>query len=112
MPLAVDPQMHFALDTVRGGSERQLHEVCEKFEAFFVQAIFQSMRKAIPEGGVIERGNGQKWFEEFMDAEVAKSLAQKTDLGIAQALYQEMAGTLSRDNLHQSPAACQVHIKG
>ncbi|MFP4428247.1 MAG: rod-binding protein [Desulfovermiculus sp.] len=113
MPLAVDPQLHSIFpSSAKEGSDRQLLKACEEFEAFFIQAVFKSMRQTIPEGGMIERGNGQKWFEEFMDAEVADSLAQKSDLGIARALYQEMAGTISRDNPLQSPAAREVHIKG
>lgn len=113
MPLAVDPQLHSSFpSSAKEGSERQMRQACEEFEAFFVQAMFKSMRNTIPEGGMIERSNGQKWFEEFMDAEVAKSLAQKTDLGVAQALYQEMAGTMTRDKFQQSPPARQVHIKG
>ena len=93
MPLAVDPQVHMSGgDPVQKGSEKELRAVCEKFEAFFVQSMLKSMRKTIPEGGLIERSNGQKWFEEFMDAETAQDLAGKNDLGIAQALYREMSG--------------------
>ena len=95
MPLAIDPQMHFSLpESAKDASDKQLRKACEAFEAFFVQSLFQSMRKTIPEGGLIERGNEQKWFEEFLDAEVSESLAQKNDLGLAQALYQEMSGLL------------------
>lgn len=113
MPLAVDPQVHSPiLNSAKEGSDRQLQKACKEFEAFFVQAIFKSMRQTIPEGGMIERSNGQKWFEEFMDAEVSQSLARKSDLGIAQALYKEMAGTMPRDDLHPSSAASHFHIKG
>ena len=112
MPLAVDPQMQ--LSAVGSGnidSKKQLLQVCEEFEAFFVQAMFKSMRATIPEGGMIERSNGQKWFEEFMDAEVSKSLADKSDLGIAQALYQEMAGTMRGQSENEEPKQTGQHFR-
>ncbi|MFO7802309.1 MAG: rod-binding protein [Desulfovermiculus sp.] len=112
MPLAVDPQMQLsAVDSGQVGSEKQLRQVCEEFEAFFVQAMFKSMRATIPEGGMIERSNGQKWFEEFMDAEVSKSLADKSDLGIAQALYQDMSGMLSGHSENTEPQETGQYLR-
>jgi flagellar protein FlgJ len=93
-------------------SQKGLRAVCEQFEAVFVQSMLQSMRKTIPEGGLIERSNGQKWFEEFMDAETAKTLAEKNDLGIAQALYQEMSGLDGKDKDTSGKSGCCIQTKG
>ena len=114
MTLAVDPQMHVsAVDPSQEGAGKRLRAVCEKFEAFFVQSMLQSMRKTIPEGGVIERSNGQKWFEEFMDAEVAQSMAEKNDLGIAQALYREMSFGLGEgEKTHGGVSGRRVQTTG
>ncbi|MFP4035627.1 MAG: rod-binding protein [Desulfovermiculus sp.] len=113
MSLAVDPQLHLpGIDPSAQNSDMQLRAACEKFEAFFVQAMFKSMRKTIPEGGLIERNNGQKWFEEFMDAELAESMAGESSIGIAQALYQEISGVSEAGKQNGVSPGSNIQTKG
>lgn len=113
MSLAINPQIHLAARSLgQAGSEQELRAVCEKFEAFFVQALFKSMRQTIPDEGFIKKSNAQKWFEEFMDAEVSMSLAEKNCLGVAEALYQQMSAFKNPQADEDSSIAEHLQIKG
>ena len=93
MGLGIDPRIGISqLRQVDTDSAEQLKQTCQKFEAFFLQSMFKSMRAAVPEGGLIERSNGQQWFEEAFDVEVAQSVSTGRGVGLAEALYKEMAG--------------------
>ncbi len=113
MSLAINPQILLTGQSLgQAGSEQELRAVCEKFEAFFVQALFKSMRRTIPDEGFIKKSNAQKWFEEFMDAEVSMSLAEKNSLGIAEALYQQMSGFKHPQADEDSSSAEHFQVKG
>ncbi|MGM0645610.1 MAG: rod-binding protein [Thermodesulfobacteriota bacterium] len=91
MGLGIDPQIGVSQLQDNQHGQEQLKQTCQQFEAFFLQKMFQSMRQAVPEGGLIERSNGQKWFEEAFDAEVAQSISTGKSTGLADTLYEQMS---------------------
>ncbi len=92
MGLGIDPQLGVSQLEGNASDRAQFKQVCQQFEAFFLQAVFKSMRQASPEGGLIERSSGQTWFEEAFDAEVAKEMSTGQGTGLAESLYEQMAG--------------------
>ena len=44
-----------------------LKKACQEFEAIYIQAMFQSMRKTIPEGGLFEQDHATKMYQEMLD---------------------------------------------
>ena len=92
MGLGIDPKIGVSqLQNTQNGQE-QLKQTCQQYEAYFQQMMIQSMRQTVPEGGLIERSNGQKWFEEAFDAEVAQSISTGQGTGLAETLYKQMSG--------------------
>ncbi len=69
----------------------RLKESCRDFEAIYAMEMFKAMRKTVPDGGLIKKNNAEELFQEMMDMEVAKEAAQGPGLGIATAMYEQMA---------------------
>lgn len=69
---------------------RKLKESCQEFEAILIQSMFKAMRKAVPEGGLFEKNNSTKIFEDMLDGEIAKEISKKQSLGLADQMYRQM----------------------
>ena len=62
------------------------------FEAMFVQVLFKEMRKTVPrDGGIFPRSQATDTFEEMLDAEFARQIAESGQMGIARRLAEEAA---------------------
>jgi len=48
------------------------------------------MRNTIPEGGLIERGNADDVYSQLQDAEVAKVMAQRGGIGLADLMMKQL----------------------
>ena len=95
----IDPQMLYSQtnlsSTISGKTGRDnpesLRKVCQEFEAILINSMYKGMRASIQPGGLIEKDNGTELFEEMMDMEVARQTALKQEMGIAEALYRQLA---------------------
>ncbi len=67
-----------------------LKKACQDFEAIFIQSMFQSMRKTIPEGGLFEQDHATKMYQEMMDQEMATKISRHQSLGLAEQMYRQM----------------------
>lgn len=100
MKLAFDPQMQIPRSAFqeggKGGNQPQkqaMKEVCQNFEAFFVQTMFKEMRDTVPEGGLLEDGLSSGFYREMLDKQVAMQSAKRNDFGLAQAMYRQYGST-------------------
>jgi peptidoglycan hydrolase FlgJ len=89
-----DPKILAAPQTpngpAKGADAEKLRETCQQFEAIFVQQMLKEMRGTVPEGGLLPRNMGQDYFQEMMDAEVAKAAAIQGHFGIGEALFRQL----------------------
>ena len=76
--------------TIRNNTEK-LENACNEFEALFVKYMMQQMRETIPENGLIGQSQAQKIYTGMLDDEVAKSVSHGRGLGLAKAMYEQMA---------------------
>ena len=88
------------LNDKRLKEEERLKEVCEDFEAIFVNMMLKSGRSTVDEGGLVEKSAGTKMFEGMYDEELS-SIISKTDdggmgIGIGKLLYEQMKMSLSQ----------------
>lgn len=74
----------------KGADAEKLRETCQQFEAIFIQQMLKEMRGTVPEGGLLPRNMGQDYFQEMMDAEVAKAAAIQGHFGIGEALFRQL----------------------
>ena len=80
---------------MKNDKEEELKEACVKFESYFLNMMFKSMRKTVVSGGgLFEKSNAQKIFEEGLDQELTKKMANEGGIGLADMMYKQ----LSRQN--------------
>lgn len=71
--------------------EKRLMETCRDFEAIFLGELLKSMRKTIPQGGLLAKSFGQDVFQSMLDTEYAKIMAQSRSTGLAEILFQQLS---------------------
>ena len=68
-----------------------LRESSREFETLYVMEMLKAMRKAIPDGGLFEKSMSTELFQDMIDMETAKSATRGPGLGLAAAMYEQMA---------------------
>jgi peptidoglycan hydrolase FlgJ len=72
-------------------AEVKLKKVCADFESIFTYSLMKSMRKSVPEGGVIPKSSARGNWEMMMDQKIAESVSQKGQgLGLQTVLFEQM----------------------
>jgi flagellar protein FlgJ len=96
MDFKIDPRIltsHSTRPTVdrKAKDLESLKESSREFETLFVMEMFKAMRKSVPEGGLFEKSMSTDMFQEMIDMETAKATTKGNGLGIADAMYKQMA---------------------
>lgn len=71
-----------------------LKESSREFETMFVMEMYKAMRKAVPDGGLFEKSNATEIFQGMLDLELAKESTKGEGMGIAKAMYDQMASLI------------------
>lgn len=73
-------------------TNEQLMGVCKEFEAYFLEQVFKSMQKMIPETESMSSSTRQlqDYFKDEMIQKLAKDSTENNSLGLAQMLYEQM----------------------
>lgn len=77
-------------------SLQSLKKSSQEFETLFVLEMCKAMRKAVPEGGLFEKSSATEMFTEMLDTETAKAATADKGLGIAEAVYNQMAELIEK----------------
>jgi len=97
MDLNIDPRAqlsHPVNSPLSGKKERQLaslRQSSQDFETLLVNEMYKAMRKSVPDGGLFKKDSATEMFQEMMDMETAKATSKSNNLGIADAIYKQMA---------------------
>lgn len=73
-------------------SQDELMKVCKDFESYFLEQVFKSMKKMVPESED-KSSTGSSYLDYFGDSlvqEMAASATETNDFGIAKMLYEQM----------------------
>lgn len=73
------------------GDDESLKEVCQEFEAYFIQQLFKEMKNTVPDGGLIGKSQGEDIFEEMLYEEYAKEASKGMGIGITDIMYQQLS---------------------
>jgi len=77
--------------------DRKLKKACADFEAIFINYIFQTMRKAVPESGHMVKMPGKDTYTMIMDQKLSEDLSRKGGgIGLQKILYEQMKRTPTR----------------
>jgi peptidoglycan hydrolase FlgJ len=71
---------------------KKLLEVCQQFESFFINKMFQQMRAAIPKGSLSQEDPGRELAQSMLDDEYSVQMAKAGGFGLAQILYTQLSG--------------------
>lgn len=82
-----------------GGSTREeldrnrLLEVCEEFESLFWHQVLRQMRQSVPQSEFMHGGFGEDVFQDMMDQEYGKVLAEQGGPGsLSRVLFAQLGG--------------------
>lgn len=70
--------------------ETKVRGVAEEFVAVFMNQVMKSMRATVHENPAMHGDNGEKFFQEMLDAEQAKTLAKGKGYGLTELVYQSL----------------------
>lgn len=72
--------------------EKELKDAANEVEGFFVGFMMKQMRKTINRTeGLYDRGQGEKIFQERLDKKFAQKIADSSNLGIAEQVYEQFS---------------------
>ena len=86
------------------GSPESIRQVAQQFETLFINMMMQSMRKAVPEGGLFSSSASQL-FTSMFDQQIAQEAAGK-GFGLADMLTKQ----LSRTSMSTEPAKSNTDV--
>ena len=73
-----------------GGIDPELKAVADQFEAIFLEMLLKQARDSKLSDGLFENNQDDN-FVQLFDQELAKSSSEKVDIGIAEAIINQMA---------------------
>ena len=79
-----------AKDASVNGTNAELKAVADQFEAIFLEMLLKQARDSKLSDGLFEN-NADDNFVQLFDRELAKSSSEKVDIGIAEAIINQMA---------------------
>ncbi len=105
MNLKIDPRSTIAenslnnkTDAVQTKELQTLRKSCREFEAIYVNEMYKSMRKTVPESGLFEKkGSAEEVYQEMLDMEMARQTASGDGMGIGKAMYQQLHSRYYKD---------------
>lgn len=95
------PQSPSGDETKRRLSGKSPEAVAKEFESILLAQVISAMRKTVPESGMLEASASRRMLDGAFDQEVARSLAAKGGLGIAE----QIVGQIQRQQAARDAAA-------
>jgi flagellar protein FlgJ len=72
-------------------NDEELKDACKEYETYFIQKLFEEMRKTIPESEMLEKSTGHDTYEDMVYDEMAKEISEAGGIGIADMMYEELS---------------------
>ena len=74
----------------------KLRGAARELEAYFIHVLIREMRKTIPPNPILYGGKAEEIFQDFLDEELAKELANSNQLGLADMVYKSIKNLLKQ----------------
>jgi len=68
----------------------RLREACSEFEALFINLLLKELRATVGKSGLMDGGQAEEVYTGMMDTEMARDLAAKGGIGLADILYRQL----------------------
>lgn len=70
--------------------DKALMNACQQFESYFMHQMLKGMRATIPESDLVEKSFGRGIYQDMLDEQYGKEMAQAGGIGLAKILYQDL----------------------
>lgn len=71
--------------------EKKLMEVCRDFESVFLNMVMKEMKNTVQDGGLFEKSQGTKIFEDMYLEELSNEVAKEdSGLGLAKMMFEQL----------------------
>ncbi len=67
-----------------------LRKSCREFEAIYVNELYKTMRKSVPDSGLFKKDMSSTIYREMLDFEMAKITAEGNGIGLGKAMYEQL----------------------
>ena len=76
----------------KNATKDELMDACKEFEAYFLEQMYKSMIKTIPQSEGISSSNMtmMDYYKDQMVQNIAKETTDQNDMGLARMLYEQM----------------------
>lgn len=75
-----------------GPREAKLKRACADFESLFISQMLKSMRKTVPENGLLQKGNTDRIYEALFHEHLAAEISRTRGIGLARVLFEGLKG--------------------
>lgn len=101
MDFKIDPRIQLSHATlpstdIKSKNLKALRESSREFETLFVNEMFKAMRKTVPDNELLGQNSSTEMYTEMLDMETAKAATRGKGLGIAEAMYNQLAGLIEK----------------
>jgi len=94
---SLDPRAITSVSNIRNDSTdpkeqklRSLRKSCREFEAIYINEMYKTMRKSVPDSGLFKKDMANTLYQEMLDMEMAKLTAEGDGMGIGKAMYEQL----------------------
>ena len=105
----------------KSNSEKDIEKVSRDFESIFLNKLLSSMRKTVPESGLLD-SFATDMFQSMMDEEMSKEMAKNKGMGMGEMIYNDLSNIdrVSRGkavesnytNIKMDPVASGIKLPG
>lgn len=100
-PQPVNSAVPAKIDPVSNDEDAKLKEACQEFESIMLKQMVSSLRSTSFKSDLFGESKEGELFNHLFDERIAEALSQQEGIGLANLLFQQLAGK----NLDESGAA-------
>jgi flagellar protein FlgJ len=71
-------------------TDARLKRACADFESIFIYYMFKSMRKSLPQNGLLDNTQEQKLYKSMADQAMSENIARGRAMGLGKLLYNQL----------------------
>lgn len=105
MNISIDPRAIISKSSNKNNSTdpgdpklKSLRKSCREFEAIYINEMYKTMRKTVPESSLFESDMANTLYQEMLDMEMARQTADGDGMGIGKAMYEQLKKQHFTDN--------------
>jgi flagellar protein FlgJ len=91
--MGIIPEIHskpFVASAQTAIKDAKLKQACADFESIFIYYMLKSMRKSLPQNGLLDNSQEQKVYKSMADQAMSENIARGRGMGLGELLYDQL----------------------